>query len=52
MCSFESGNENSINDYLIEHVKIPKVKENLKSEIKEKKTNKKIVQITKTLMEN
>ena len=40
MCIFESGNENSIRDHLIEHVKIPKVKENVKSEIKNKKSNK------------
>ena len=39
MCSFESGNENIIRDHLIEHVKIPKVKEDGKSEIKKKKTN-------------
>ena len=37
MCSFESGNENIIRDHLIEHVKIPKVKEDGKSEIKKKK---------------
>ena len=37
MCSFESGNENSIRDHLIEHVKIPNVKENVKSKIKKEK---------------
>ena len=52
MCSFQSGNENNIIDHLIEHVKIPKVKENGKSKIKKEKTIKSFVEITKTLMEN